>query len=339
MPTLSEQLLLIPRSLVFWPWGYRAFTAAGYEAHMKDFNKHALNVDLNGWSCVVTGANSGLGRQTVLELVKRGAKVHMLCRNAERGELARRDVLEKVGKETNDGIIDENCVLLHVVDVGNPADLKQFVDKLHASNETIDVLINNAGILPGERIETVHGIEQTFAINTLGTYYLTVLLVPLLQVSGRGRVVTVSSGGAYMLKLDTEDVEFKKEKFSGYLAYANSKRAQIELTEYWATKYGSTGVRFYSMHPGWADTPGVKTSMRSFYERFSQKFRTPAQGADTIVWAAISKEAEAIPNGSFLFDRKPTSPHLRFLGTKSSPQKLEQLIKYCDELIAKSSSV
>ncbi|KAL1914679.1 uncharacterized protein VTP21DRAFT_8090 [Calcarisporiella thermophila] len=281
--------------------GRRPRGRAGYYAKAAHFNPEALDVDLRGWNCVVTGANRGLGRETVLELAKRGAKVHMLCRNAEAGEIAMREILKEINSDA-----DESArLILHVVDVADPLDLKAFADEMINRREPVDVLVNNAGVMIHERKQTRHGVEQTFATNVLGTYYLTTLLMPLLQESRRGRVVNVSSGGAYFLKLETNDVEFKNSIYNGYTAYASSKRAQIELTEYWARKYENSGVCFYSMHPGWADTPGVQNSMQFFYKNFYQLLRTASQGADTIVWAAISPEVEYIPNGSFLFGTQP----------------------------------
>jgi dehydrogenase/reductase SDR family protein 12 len=109
-------------------------------------------------------------------------------------------------------------------------------------------MANSKGVLLNDRTETDKGLEATFATNTLGVYHLTELLMPKLQASGRGRVVNVSSGGMYNVKLSSADLECKAQKYAGEIVYAQTKRAEVELAKYWAAKYPD--VRFHSMHPG-----------------------------------------------------------------------------------------
>ncbi|KAI8854700.1 hypothetical protein BC829DRAFT_159280 [Chytridium lagenaria] len=147
--------------------------------------------------------------------------------------------------------------------------------------------------------------------------------MPILEKTGNARVVSVSSGGMFNKKLDASDLQFEKGKFDGVLAYAQTKRQQVELTEKWAKDFPT--VRFYSMHPGWADTVGVQTSIPTFHEYMKDRLRTPDQGADTIVWASIAEEANKIRNGAFLFDRKEVGQHLFLAGTTAPAGEIDNL--------------
>ena len=136
----------------------------------------------------------------------------------------------------------------------------------------------------------------------------------LLKKSEEPRVVTVSSGGMLVQKLDVDDLQFEKmSPFDGTMAYAQNKRQQVVLTEEWSREH--TDIHFSVMHPGWADTPAVRNSMpgtkildagyhqhsipSDFYEKMRDKLRTVEQGADTAVWLAIAKDAVKRPSGLF----------------------------------------
>lgn len=185
-----------------------------------------------------------------------------------------------------------------------------------------------------ERKMTPDNLETNFSTNTLGTYYLTKALIPLLTAaSPDARVVTVSSGGMYNEKLDTTDLQFEKMKtFDGVKAYAQNKRAQVELTNRWAELYPN--INFYSMHPGWCATPGVEKSLPSLY-KFKNQLRAPSEGADTIIWAAASEEVKKYPSGSFFQDRKVVGQHLPLSGTQSKPEEVDVLISKLDEILGK----
>merc|ERR1712150_184223 len=175
------------------------------------------------------------------------------------------------------------------------------------------------------------GLEKNFATNTLGTYLLTEELISLLQSKKisetRPRVVTVSSGGMLTNKLDPDDLQTKKKPFDGTMVYAQNKRQQIVITERWAKQY--PGIQFTTMHPGWADTPAVRYAMPWFYEKMKDKLRTPAQGADTIVWLAIATKDEAIDpkrSGDFFQDRVSVSKHLPLAWSHSSKEDESKLM-------------
>eukprot|EP00842_Homolaphlyctis_polyrhiza_P000364 jgi/Hompol1/1328/HPOL_005564-RA len=281
------------RATLFGSYGLFEFTKAGFERASKSFTPHALDVDLKGKTAIVTGANSGLGKETALALAQRGATVVMVCRNPQTGASVREELVAAT---------KNSDIKLSVVDVSRPKEIKAFVDSFQKDNKHLDILINNAGVLLNERQETPDGIETTFATNTLGVFVMTKLLLPTLTATPGSRVINVSSGGMYNARLSTDDLE-SKSSYSGELAYAQTKRAEVELTTKWAHVHPS--ITWYSMHPGWSHTAGVEKSLPGFFSAMQSRLRSAAQGADTIVWAAISKEVvEHCPNGSFLFGKK-----------------------------------
>ncbi|KAF3568028.1 hypothetical protein DY000_02014881 [Brassica cretica] len=167
--------------------------------------------------------------------------------------------------------------------------------------------------------------ELNYAVNVLGTYTMTELMLPLLEkASPDSKVITVSSGGMYTSPLTT-DLQFSGEKFDGVLQYARNKRIQVALTEKWADKYKNKGIGFYSMHPGWAETPGVARSLPSFKESFSGKLRTSEEGADTVVWLALQPK-EKLVSGAFYFDRAEAPKHLTLAGTSKSHDLIDSVI-------------
>lgn len=105
------------------------------------------------------------------------------------------------------------------------------------------------------------------------------------------------------------------------------------MTHFWTEKYKDSGIFFCTAHPGWADTPSVRTAMPDFYSRFHKEFRTAKQGADTIIWAVVSDAARTFPNGSFFEDRKAVSEHLPLSGTKSTDSDRLEYMKNLESLI------
>ncbi|MEP4525531.1 MAG: SDR family NAD(P)-dependent oxidoreductase, partial [Alloalcanivorax venustensis] len=195
--------------------------------------------------------------------------------------------------------------------------------RIQALTPEVHGLINNAGALFNERDLTTEGTERTLAVNLLAPYLLTEKLLPALE-RARGRVVNVASGGLYLQALHLEDMEFENERFDGAKAYARAKRALVAQTEHWAEQH--PGVRFNSMHPGWADTPGVAASLPAFHKRVGPWLRSPRQGADTMVWLA-SSPAVADISGRFWFDRRPR-PTAVLPGTRVTPDQRRQLARW-----------
>ena len=275
-----------------------SFDRTGFRIHSLSFRPDDLDVDLSERRCLVTGANSGIGYETALALADLGAEVVLLCRSAERGEQAVARIREETGNRR---------VSLEVVDMSDLGSVRSVA--LRLGNAPVDVLVHNAGVLPGERIETRDGLELTFATHVVGPFLLTHLLRVGLEAAPDARVVWVSSGGMYTQRLNPEDPNWTGRDYDGVVAYAETKRAQVVLAELWAEELRGSSVVVNAMHPGWAETPSVKTSLPRFYRAAKRCLRTPAEGADTVVWLAACPRARQW-TGRFFFDRQERRTHL-----------------------------
>lgn len=245
--------------------------------------------DMTGKVVIVTGATSGIGKAAARAFVGAGADVVVVGRDPGRLD----DATAEIG--------DVETALADLSDLDQA---RQFVSEFTASHDRLDVLVHNAGALVAEYRPNPQGFEDTYASQVLSQHILTAGLLPLLQRSN-GRVITVSSGGMYSVGLDPDTVEMSEADFDGVRAYALAKRAQVTLNEQWAQRFGDS-VTFHAMHPGWADTPGVRTSLPTFHRITGPFLRSPEQGADTIVWLGANPEAIA-SNGGFWHDRRPRS--------------------------------
>ena len=189
------------RNAVWLVKGLREFTNSGFLTASKTFTESDLDVRCEGRSYLITGSNSGIGRQTALEILRRGGTVHMVCRNPSTGGEARQELMETSGN---------NNLHLHILDLSKPRDVAAFVKKFGEENSKLDVLINNAGCMVNTRQTNEEGLDMNFATNVLGTFMLTSGLLPLLGQSDQPRVVTVSSGGMLVQALDVTDLQFEK---------------------------------------------------------------------------------------------------------------------------------
>ncbi|XP_034741579.1 dehydrogenase/reductase SDR family member 12 [Etheostoma cragini] len=313
----------IYRNAIWFVKGLQEYTKSGYEAAAKHFAPADLDVNLSGRSFMITGANSGIGKATAQEIANRGGTIHMVCRNKGRAEAAKDEIVER-SKNQN--------VHVHIVDMSSARQVWEFAQNFLQSN-AVHVLINNAGCMVNQRELTEEGLEKNFATNTLGTYILTTALIPALKKVEDPRVVTVSSGGMLTQKLNVDDLQFEKGTFDGTMAYAQNKRQQVIMTDRWASQHKE--IHFSSMHPGWADTPAVQTSMPSFHAKMQSKLRTEAMGADTSVWLAVSAAAVKQPSGLFFQDRKAVATHLALASTRSTPQEEEKLLAALEEFALK----
>jgi dehydrogenase/reductase SDR family protein 12 len=298
-----------------------SYTRIGYALRRGLWDASDLAVDMRGRTCIVTGANSGLGFVTVLRLAELGTSVTMIARNAVKGQSAQAEVIDQTGNPN---------VRLEVVDLSSLAAVRDFAARFLEREDRLDVLINNAGVLLPERQLSADGIELSFATNVLGPFLLTNLLLPLLEQNAPTRVVFVSSGGMYTQKLDVEDLQSERGGFNGTVAYAQHKRAQVILTELWAERQVGSGVTVNAMHPGWVDTPGVRRSLPTFWKVMRPFLRTPPQGADTIVWLAVAPNL-ASESGKFWFDRRERETH-KFARTVSAPEDRQRLWDECVRL-------
>ncbi len=302
-------------SAVLDPTVALSYDRTGYWLHSQQFAPADLDVDLTGRQVLITGANGGIGRATAAALAGLGATVWMLCRSPQRGEAARQALIAETGGDLR----------LAVVDLSDQGSIRAFAAGF--TLPVVDVLVHNAGVLPGEWSQTADGLELTLATNLVGPYLLTRLLQDRLMASDDGRLIFVSSGGMYTQKLRVDRLDAPPQGFDGVAAYARTKRAMVVLSEVLADELAGVGV--YCMHPGWASTPGVATSIPRFHRLTSAILRTPQQGADTIVWLAAA-EAGRGQTGAFWFDRQPRRTHYTPL-TRESERERERLMAVLEE--------
>ena len=312
--------------------GKREFGRKGYERAARAFDAADDAISMRGRDVMVTGANAGLGLAVSEALLRRGATVHMVCRNRERGTAARAALLRDVGCE-------ESQLLLHEADCGLAQSLKAFAANFLETHTKLDVLINNAGVLAPERMDMSDGGEACMSVALGGTFLLSGLLLPALAAGAeaagagaRSRIINVSSGGMYMAKVDAADLDLRKGAYDGTLQYCRAKRAQVELTTAMQERLDAAAVPVdvHAMHPGWADTPGVRTSIPGFFKSNGSDFRTPEMGADTIVWLASTPKV-AGHGGSFYLDRKAVSPHMPLAMTHASADERQALWGACEQ--------
>ena len=269
---------------------------------------------LAGWSVLVTGANSGIGAAACEQLARGGATVHMLARDRDRGERARSEIAARAGGGE---------LHLEICDVSSLASVREFAERFSAEQPELHALVHNAGVMPPERIHTDEGFELTFATNVLGPFLLTGLLLPALRRGAPSRIVNVSSGGMYTQRLRADDLQLAGRDYDPAAFYAHTKRCEVILTELWAERLRGSGISVHSMHPGWADTPGVQSSLPRFRRVMRPLLRDADQGADTVVWLATAEEPGS-RSGLFWHDREPRRTH-RFPWTREKPAERERL--------------
>lgn len=296
-----------------------SFSRLGYSARRRLDNWDEPAADaLRGRVAVVTGASGGLGLAAATGLARAGARVWLIGRDRGRTDAAARRILGAAGGAD---------VSVATADLARLADVRDVARTLTERTDRVDVLIHNAGTLPPEYRQTVDGIELTAQTHLVAPFLLTSLLFPLLRSTAGSRVLTVSSGGMYTRRLDVDALSPDPPAFDGVAAYARTKRAQVVLSQEWARRTEGSGVTFHAAHPGWADTPGLRSSLPRFHRLMGPLLRSPEQGADTIVWLASSAQALE-DNGRFWHDRRPRST-VRLPWTATRAGEADRLWRWC----------
>ena len=280
-----------------------------------------------GWTvrdetCVVTGATSGIGEEIALGLTRAGARVVVVGRRRERGEAT----LERIRREVAGAAPD-----LLLADLSVQAEIRTLAARLLERYPAIRVLVNNAGIVNLRRELTADGLEATFAVNHLGSFLLTTLLLDRLRASAPARVVNVASDAHRFGRLDLADLQ-NERSYRSMRVYGQSKAANLLFTQELARRLAGSGVTVNAMHPGAVATRlGQQNGAfaRVLTRALSVFFRTPAQGADTAVWLATALELEGVSGRYFTSRREHVpAPHAR------DPEVARRLFEESERLTA-----
>lgn len=257
---------------------------------------------MSGKTCIVTGANSGIGLETARGLAQMGAHVVLVCRNAEKGRAALAEIQREFGSSQLD---------LLIADMSSQASVRALAAQILEKYSRIDVLINNAGTAIVKRALSVDGIEMTVAGNHLGAFLLTLLLLDRLKASAPSRIINVSSEAQRRARLDMDDIQFERRKYSGIAAYGQSKVLMNACTFELARRLEGTGVTANCLHPGvvatniWGAAPLVFKLIIAVVKPF---MLNSEKGAVVSLYLATSPDVAKV-TGEYFEKSKPAPPN------------------------------
>jgi len=245
---------------------------------------------MHGKVCMITGANSGIGKVMAFELAKRGANVVMACRSKDRGEHARSEIIKASKSEK---------VELMMVDLKSMETVRNLVTEFKKKHNKLHVLINNAAIIPSNRHITVDGLEEQFEVNHLSHFLLTHLLLDVIKASAPSRIINVSSGIHRMAKIDFENLQGEK-KYKAFKIYGVTKLLNIYFSNELARRLEGNGVTVTSFSPGFCSTRLSRESS-GFSQWFVRRIAKSAEnGARTGVYLAVSPDIEKVTGKYFI---------------------------------------
>ncbi|XP_055379508.1 retinol dehydrogenase 12-like [Condylostylus longicornis] len=272
---------------------------------------------------IVTGCNTGIGKETVLELAKRGAKIYMACRDPIRCEAARLEIIEKTKNEK---------IFNRTLDLSSLDSVRKFADTFHKEENRLDILINNAGVMACPHMLTKDGFEMQIGTNHLAHFLLTNLLLDTIKASAPSRIVVVASGIYLWGRIKKDDLMSEKS-YAKIEAYCQSKLANILFSKHLASKLEGTGVTVNCCHPGVVKTELgrhlIKNKTKAFLNPIASYFlKSPRAGAQTQLRLALDPSLEKT-SGYFYLDciRAPVLPKAK------DKEMMEWLWNKSEELI------
>ncbi len=257
---------------------------------------------MQGKTVVITGGNTGIGKETARELARMGARVAIGVRDVSKGEAAAAEIHADNGAG----------VRVFALDLASFSSIRAFARQILAAYERIDVLILNAGLVLQKRQETAEGIEATFGINHLGHFLLTELLLDRIRASAPARIVVVSSDAHRRARQPLDADIAQRRTYSGMRAYCESKLANILFTRELSRRLEGTSVTVNALHPGvvateFARNEDVSGLVNAFQKVMSVFYKSARRGAETTIYLASSPEVGGVTGGYFV-NCRPTKP-------------------------------
>jgi NAD(P)-dependent dehydrogenase (short-subunit alcohol dehydrogenase family) len=255
-------------------------------------------MNVKGKICLITGATSGIGKETAIELAARGAILVLPVRDIMKGETLKAEILEKT---------PEAQIEIMPCDLASFDSIRSFVDAFKTRYDQLHILINNAGMWETKKKFSEDGIEMTFAVNHLAPFLLTNLLLKTIKTSAPARIINVSSESHRRGTINFKDLEFSR-RYSGIKAYGQSKLANILFTKKLSQLLKGSGVTANCLHPGFVKTAIFDTLPRPVFWLMRPFMVTPVKGAETTLYLATSDDVANF-RGEYFVDRKPKKPN------------------------------
>jgi len=272
-------------------------------SNKREFGEHtpALDViegiDLTGYEVIVTGANSGIGVETLRALAKAGARCILCSRSIEKAQPVRDDIVKSTGN---------NKIEIEQLELDSLDNVNAFVKRFLAKNRYLNILVNNAGVMACPQQNTKDGFEYQFGTNHLGHFALTIGLLPSLiagakAVGRKSRVISLSSIGHTLSDIDFNDINFKNRPYVPFLSYGQAKTCNSLFAVGLNKRYANQGVVSNAVMPGFIMTNLQQHMDESEYEKWGMKdsqgnllvkMKSIEAGASTSVWAATAPELE-----------------------------------------------
>jgi NAD(P)-dependent dehydrogenase (short-subunit alcohol dehydrogenase family) len=254
---------------------------------------------MTGKTCLVTGATDGIGRVAARVLAERGATVILVGRSADKT----RRVVEEIKTQTGSASVD-----YLLADLSSLQQVRDLAAQFNAQYSRLDVLINNAGAMFMKRLTTADGLEMTFALNHLAYFLLTHLLLDTLKASAPARIINVSSGAHFGRTLNFDDLQYQRQRYSGFTAYGQSKLMNIYFTYELARRLEGTGISANTLHPGLVATQFAANNWGWFGRVIVRKLIDLAsisaeKGALTTLHLATSPEVDGV-SGQYFYQSR-----------------------------------
>src|SRR5919106_3941220 len=257
---------------------------------------------IEGKTCLITGSTSGIGKEIAIGLAKMKANVILVGRSKAKCQETAEEICRNASVDTT-----KNQVSYLLADLSSQESIHQLAKKFLDSYQSLDILINNAGVFLSRRLTTVDGIEYTFAVNHLAPFLLTNLLFERIKASSPSRIITTSSVAHRGAHINFDNLQFERGRYNGVEAYRQSKLANILFTKELARRSRGSGVTSNCFHPGGVRTNLIQSSpwhYRLIWLIITPFLISPRKGADTAIYLASSPKLDEI-SGKYFVNRKP----------------------------------